>query len=166
MPEIVFEASGHIKHFTDIVLTCSSCKNKYRVDQIIEVENIESWSLDEIEKYIKENNIRCIECKGEFEKPSYFNLLMKTNIGPFSTDIGYLRPEAAQGIFINFKRMYEIARKKLPFGVVQLGKVQRNEIAPRKSLYRMREFTIIDLEFFYDPQNPNCNLINEIYSKK
>jgi glycyl-tRNA synthetase len=166
MPEIVFDASGHLKHFTDIVLTCSSCKNKYRVDHIIEIDGIETWSLEEIEKYIKENNIRCIECKGEFEKPSHFNLLMKTNIGPLSTDVGYLRPEAAQGIFINFKRMYEIARRKLPFGIVQIGKVQRNEIAPRKGLYRMREFTIIDFEMFYDPQEPNCNLIEKVYSKK
>lgn len=166
MPEIVFRASGHIEHFTDIVLTCSKCKRKYRVDYLINEKGIEGWGLEKIESYIKEKDIKCPECGGPFENPYHFNLLMKTNIGPYSEDIGYLRPEAAQGIFINFKRMYELTGKKLPFGVFQIGKVGRNEIAPRKGLYRMREFTIIDLEFFYDREKPNCEYIRRIANEK
>ncbi|HLI46230.1 MAG TPA: glycine--tRNA ligase [Geobacterales bacterium] len=166
MPEIILKASGHVEHFTDVVLTCSKCGRKYRVDHIIEVEGVEGWSMEEIERYLKEKGMKCPECNGEFEKPYKFNLLMKTNIGPYAGDIGYLRPEAAQGIFINFRRLYELNGKKLPFGVFQIGKVQRNEISPRKGLYRMREFTIIDLEFFYDKENPSCPYIKEIENEK
>jgi glycyl-tRNA synthetase len=166
MPEIVLKASGHVDHFTDIVLSCLKCNRKYRVDNIIEEEGIEGWELEKIEDYIKDKNLKCPECGGDFDKPYRFNLLMKTNIGPYSADIGYLRPEAAQGIFINFKRLYEYNGKKLPFGIFQIGKVQRNEISPRKGLHRMREFTIIDLEFFFDKENPSCNYLANIRNEK
>ncbi len=165
-PEIVLEASGHLEHFVDLVLTCSKCGRKYRVDQLIEEKGVEGWDLEKVESYVKEKSIKCPECNGEFEKPSKFNLLMKTTIGPYSDNIGYLRPEAAQGIFVDFRRIYESIGKKLPFGIFQVGKVGRNEISPRKGLYRMREFTIIDLEFFYDKENPDCKYIQEIANRK
>jgi len=166
MPEIVFEASGHLKHFTDVIVTCKNCGRKFRVDNIIEKEDVDRWDELKIENYIRDNKITCPNCGGEFDKPSKFNLLMKTNISPYASDIGYLRPEAAQGIFINFKKVYELTGKKLPIGIVQIGKVDRNEISPRKGLYRMREFTIIDLEIFYDYKNPKCKYIDEILDKK
>jgi len=166
MPEAVLKASGHVDHFTDIILSCSKCGRKYRVDSIIEEEGVEGWEIEKIDSYIKNKGIKCPECNGVFEKPYKFNLLMKTNIGPYSADIGYLRPEAAQGIFINFRRMYEYNGKKLPFGVFQVGKVQRNEISPRKGLHRLREFTIIDLEFFFDKENPSCEYLNNLKAEK
>jgi len=165
-PEIVLKASGHVDHFTDVILSCLKCGRKYRIDSLIDEEGIEAWDFEKIENYIKEKGIKCPECQGDFDKPSKFNLLMKTNIGPYANDIGYLRPEAAQGIFINFKRLYELNGKKLPFGVFQIGKVGRNEISPRKGLYRMREFTIIDLEFFFDKNEPQCPFIREIAHEK
>jgi len=88
--------------------------------------------------------------------------MFKTTIGPYSETVGYGRPEAAQGIFVEFRRLYEMAREKLPFGVLQIGHALRNEISPRQSLIRLREFTIIDLEFFFDPEEPNCHLLNDV----
>jgi len=160
-PEVVLEASGHLKHFTDIMIQCLKCKRKFRIDNIIG-EEAESWSLEKIKNYIIEKNIKCPECNGELGEPEYFNLLMKTTIGPYSENIGYLRPEAAQGIFVNFKKIYELTGKKLPLGIFQIGKVNRNEISPRKGLLRLREFTIIDLEIFYDKDETNCPYISTI----
>lgn len=166
MPEIVFEASGHLSHFTDTIVTCKKCGRKFRVDNIIENEDIDRWSENQIQEFIVKNNIKCPNCGGDFDRPTKFNLLMKTNISPYENDIGYLRPEAAQGIFINFKKVYELTGKKLPLGIVQIGKVDRNEISPRKGLFRMREFTIIDLEIFYDYKNPFCEYLQEVADKK
>jgi glycyl-tRNA synthetase len=87
--------------------------------------------------------------------------MFKTTIGPHSEAVGYGRPEAAQGIFVEFRRLYEMAREKLPFGVMQIGHVLRNEISPRQGLIRLREFTIIDLEFFFDPEQPNCFILKD-----
>jgi glycyl-tRNA synthetase, dimeric type len=166
MPSIVFEASGHLEHFTDSIVVCKNCGRKFRVDNIIEIEEVDRWNESQIEEYIVKNNIKCPNCGGDFDKPSKFNLLMKTNISPYAEEIGYLRPEAAQGVFINFKKVYELTGKKLPLGIVQIGKVDRNEISPRKGLFRMREFTIIDLEIFYDYKNPRCSYIAEILNKE
>jgi glycyl-tRNA synthetase len=88
--------------------------------------------------------------------------MFKTTIGPYSEAVGYGRPEAAQGIFVEFRRLYEMAREKLPFGVMQIGHALRNEISPRQGLIRLREFTIIDLEFFFDPEEPNCFLLKDV----
>jgi len=88
--------------------------------------------------------------------------MFKTTIGPYSETVGYGRPEAAQGIFVEFRRLYEMAREKLPFGVLQIGHALRNEISPRQSLIRLREFTIIDLEFFFDPEESNCHLLDDV----
>jgi glycyl-tRNA synthetase len=88
--------------------------------------------------------------------------MFKTTIGPYSDAVGYGRPEAAQGIFVEFRRLYEIAREKLPFGTMQTGHALRNEISPRQGLIRLREFTITDLEFFFDPENPNCSILSSV----
>ena len=85
--------------------------------------------------------------------------MFTTTIGPYSGAVGYGRPEAAQGIFVEFKRLNEFARGRLPFGVVQIGHALRNEISPRQGPIRLREFTIIDVEFFFDPENPHCKLL-------
>jgi glycyl-tRNA synthetase len=171
MPSKVFEASGHVEHFTDFIVECLSCHRKFRADHVIlyqvgEISGLEGKSAEELEKIIQENNIRCPECKGKLGKVSKFNLLFTTNVGPYSENIAYMRPEAAQGMFVNFKYIYTIMREKLPIGLAQIGKVLRNEISPRQGPIRLREFTIMEIELFFDPKNPECHLLNEVSDEK
>jgi glycyl-tRNA synthetase len=171
-PEKVFQASGHIEHFKEPMTECSKCKKKFRADHLLqEFANIseaesEKLTLSELQKTIEKHNIHCPECGGTLAEPKQFLTMFKTTIGPYSEAVGYGRPEAAQGIFVEFKRLYEIAREKLPFGVLQIGHALRNEISPRQGLLRLREFTIADLEFFFDPQEPNCHLLKQIENEK
>ena len=168
-PSIVFEASGHTTYFTDPVTTCKKCGRKWRADHLLEEktgESFEGLTLEELYKKMLENNVRCPECGGELESPKFFNELFKTTIGPYSENVGYGRPETAQGIFPNFKRLYELARGKLPFGVAQAGKCVRNEISPRQGPIRLRELTIMEIEFFFDPENPKCEKIFEVKNEK
>ncbi|MCC6013307.1 MAG: glycine--tRNA ligase [Candidatus Verstraetearchaeota archaeon] len=171
MPSKVFEASGHVEHFTDFMVECLSCHRKFRADHVIsyqlgEISGLEGKNAEELEKIIQENNIRCPECKGKLGKVSKFNLLFVTNIGPYSGNTAYMRPEAAQGMFVNFKYIHTIMREKLPIGLAQIGKVLRNEISPRQGPIRLREFTIMEIEFFFDPKNPECYLLNEVSNEK
>jgi len=167
-PEKVFEASGHVEHFKEPLVECKNCKKKFRADHLIaEAAKIpqpeaEKLGLEEIEKVIEEKKIHCLECGGPLSKPKHFLTMFQTTIGPYSDAVGYARPEAAQGIFVEFKRLYEMAREKLPFGVIQIGHALRNEISPRQGLLRLREFTIGDLEFFFDPEEPNCHSVKEV----
>jgi glycyl-tRNA synthetase len=156
-PEKLYVASGHVEHFTDPVVECLSCGRKFRADHLVEEKlglKAEGLSAEELSKLIAENNIRCPVCGGPLSGVRKFNLLFKTTIGPFSDSIGYLRPETAQGIFTAFKRVYEVTRNRFPLGIVQIGRVARNEISPRQGLLRLREFTIAEMEFFFDPEEP------------
>ena len=168
MPSKVFEASGHVEHFKEPMVECLKCKRKFRADHLLEEfaglssMETEKLSLKEIQAVMKKHEIHCPDCGGEFDEPRHFLTMFTTTIGPYSDAVGYGRPEAAQGIFVEFKRLYELAREKLPFGVVQIGHALRNEISPRQGLIRLREFTIIDLEFFFDPENPECPFIKEV----
>jgi glycyl-tRNA synthetase len=119
-------------------------------------------NLSEVKESIEKNHIKCLECSGTFSAPKYFLTMFKTTIGPYSGAVGYGRPEAAQGIFVEFKRLYEQARERLPIGFASIGHALRNEISPRQGPLRLREFTIIDLEFFIDPQNPQCPLLKDV----
>ncbi|MDQ6930353.1 MAG: glycine--tRNA ligase [Candidatus Eremiobacteraeota bacterium] len=129
----VWKASGHIDQFHDSMIDCKVCKHRFRADHL---ENLE----------------QCPDCgsKGSFTEPRSFNLMMQTHIGPMedSASIAYLRPETAQGIFVNFKNIYQTARKKPPFGVAQIGKSFRNEITPGNFTFRQREFEQAELEYF------------------
>ncbi len=166
-PSKVFEASGHVDHFKEPMVECMKCKRRFRADHLLEefaeISSLEAekLSLEEVKEAIEKHEIRCSECEGTFGEPKYFLTMFKTTIGPYSEAVGYGRPEAAQGIFVEFRRLYEMAREKLPFGVMQIGHVLRNEISPRQGLIRSREFTIIDLEFFFDPEKPNCYLLKD-----
>jgi glycyl-tRNA synthetase len=165
MPSKIFEASGHLEHFKDPMVECLKCKRKYRADQLIsEATGVEAENLNltEIKKVINEKNIKCLECGGELSEPEYFTTMFKTNIGPYSDAIGYARPETAQGIFINFKRLYEVSREKIPLGVAQIGLALRNEISPRQGPIRLREFTLMEVEVFFDPNNSSCNFFPEV----
>ena len=171
-PGKVFEASGHVNHFKEPMVECLKCKKRFRADHLLEEfakigeSEAEKMSLNELKATIKKHDIRCPECGGAFSEPKLFLTMFKTTIGPYSEAVAYGRPEAAQGIFVEFKRLYEMAREKLPFGVLQMGHALRNEISPRQGLIRLREFTIIDLEFFFDPEEPNCYLLKDVESEK
>ena len=173
MPGIVFEASGHVENFTDYLVTCSKCGRKYRADHLVEEElgkrgiKVKTEGLNEVEltNLIRRNNIRCPACGGELSDVQKFNLLFKTTIGPYSENIGYLRPETAQGMFVNFNRIYRIMGK-LPMAIAQVGKVGRNEISPRQGLVRLREFSQMEIELFFDPQDPSCPYISDVNDVK
>jgi glycyl-tRNA synthetase len=167
-PEKVFEASGHVEHFKEPMVECSGCKKRFRADHLLRdvagksESEAEKMSLAELKETIEKENVRCPECGATFKEPKLFLTMFRTTIGPYSDAVGYGRPEAAQGIFVEFKRLYELAREKLPFGAMQIGRALRNEISPRQGLVRLREFTICDLEFFFDPEEPNCYLLKSV----
>ena len=158
MPEPVFEASGHLDGFDDMIIECAECGATHRADHIVEdntdIEEAESLPNEEVMDIIADHDIECPSCQASLadEPVDNFNLMFETNIGPGSSSPGYLRPETAQGIFVEFPQLSEYARNQLPFGVAQIGKAYRNEISPRKSLVRVREFTQAELEHFVDPE--------------
>ncbi len=155
-------ASGHVGGFSDPLMDCKGCKARHRADKLIEDyafehgtnDNPASWSFEEMATYIKERDIACPICGGkDFADIKKFNLMFKTYIGVTedSTNTVYLRPETAQGIFVNFPATQRSTRKKLPFGVAQIGKSFRNEITPGNFTFRTREFEQMELEFFCKP---------------
>ncbi|MFB6191426.1 MAG: glycine--tRNA ligase [Candidatus Nanohaloarchaea archaeon] len=164
MPEAVFEASGHLETFDDMIIECPGCGKSHRADHLVEdnteVEEAEAFSPERIMEIISDEDIQCPDC-GEAlagEEVDDFNLMFSTNIGPGDSSPGYLRPETAQGIFVEFPQLKEYARNQLPFGITQVGKAYRNEISPRKSLVRVREFTQAELEHFIDPERDEPGL--------
>jgi glycyl-tRNA synthetase len=172
LPAKVFEASGHVEHFKEPMVECGKCKRKFRADHLLQEfagmsdTETEKLSLKQLVDQIKKREIKCPECHGEFGEAKQFMTMFSTTIGPYSDAVGYGRPEAAQSIFVEFKRLYETARERLPFGVVQIGHALRNEISPRQGLLRLREFTIIDIEFFFDPEEPHCALLKDVENEK
>lgn len=171
-PKIVFEASGHLEHFKDPMTVCTGCGRAYRLDHLIKDSvnipdsRLEGLGLDDLEKLVYSYDIRCPQCGSKLGKPEYFLTMFETRIGPLSGDIGYARPETAQGIFIAFKRLLEYNRGSLPFGVAQIGRVLRNEISPRQGPIRLREFTIAEFEFFFDPEDRSCPYISEVENEE
>jgi glycyl-tRNA synthetase len=168
LPSKVFEASGHIDHFKEPLVECTKCKRKFRADHLLQEQakmsdtETEKLSLDELKKEIEKHNVRCPDCGGVLGEPRYFMTMFATTIGPYSDAVGYGRPEAAQSIFVEFRRLWELARERLPFGVVQIGHALRNEISPRQGPIRLREFTIMDVEYFFDPEEPNCAQLKDV----
>ena len=160
MSESVFEASGHLSSFADPIIKCKKCKSTFRADKLIsettKIEIPESADLQDFEKAISENNLKCPSCQGEFDNVTKFNMMFKVGIGP-DGEPAYLRPETCQSIFVDFPRLFKTMRGKLPMGIAQIGKSFRNEIAPRQSLLRLREFYQAEIEIFCNP-----NKLNEI----
>lgn len=164
MPEPVFEASGHLDGFDDMLVECPSCGESHRADHLIEdhtdIEDAEALPVEEVEQLIAEHDLQCPSCGAKMagQDVEEFNLMFKTNIGPGTSSPGYLRPETAQGIFVEFPLLKEYARGQLPFGVTQIGRAYRNEISPRKSIIRVREFSQAELELFIDPETDRPDL--------
>ena len=158
MSKSVFVASGHIGNFTDPIIKCIKCNSTFRADRyIIEKtgENVpERMSNEEMNAIIKKHELKCSNCDGEFGSVSRFNMMFKVGIGPASEE-AYLRPETCQTIFVDFARIFKTMRGKLPLGIAQVGKSFRNEIAPRQSLLRLREFYQAEIEVFCNPSKLN-----------
>lgn len=148
----VWEASGHLQNFTDPLVDCKKCKKRFRADHILEQRSLEPG-------YAKEaptdwSGIHCPECGGELTAVRNFNLMFKSHMGPVEetgTEV-YLRPELAAGMFTDFKLIQQTQRLKLPFGIAQIGKAFRNEITPGNFIFRLREFEIMELEYFVKPE--------------
>lgn len=164
MPEAVFEASGHLDGFDDMLVECAECGESHRADHLIEdnsaIEDAEALPISEVEELIREHELVCPSCGAALagEPVEEFNLMFETTIGPGTGQQGYMRPETAQGIFVEFPQLAEYARNKLPFGVTQIGPAYRNEISPRKGVIRVREFTQAELEQFVDPERDEPDL--------
>ena len=158
-----WEASGHIGGFADPLIDCKECRSRFRADKLIEdyrsekglpEEAIDGWSNEKLEEYIRDEQIACPECgKSNYTNIRQFNLMFKTfqGVTEDSQSQIYLRPETAQGIFVNFKNVQRTSRKKIPFGIAQIGKSFRNEITPGNFTFRTREFEQMELEFFCKP---------------
>lgn len=158
-----WEASGHIGGFSDPLMDCKSCKTRHRADNIIEdfiarkkkKDVIAGWSNKQMEDYIDTNSIACPNCgkAKEFTNIKQFNLMFKTfqGVNEDTANTIFLRPETAQGIFVNFQNIQRSTRMRVPFGVCQIGKSFRNEITPQKFIFRVREFEQMELEFFCKP---------------
>lgn len=155
----VWVASGHVGGFSDPLMDCKACKTRHRADKLIEdFSNQEivadGWTNEQMEEYIKVNGIKCPNCGAtDFTDIRQFNLMFKTFQGVVeeAKNAVYLRPETAQGIFVNFKHVQRTSRKKVPFGIGQIGKSFRNEITPGNFIFRTREFEQMELEFFCKP---------------
>lgn len=157
-------ASGHLGGFSDPLMDCKECKERFRADKLIEdyaaekgitlEGSVDAWSKEEMKRYIEENHIACPSCgKHNFTDIREFNLMFKTfqGVTEDAKNVVYLRPETAQGIFVNFKNVQRTSRKKIPFGIAQIGKSFRNEITPGNFTFRTREFEQMELEFFCEP---------------
>ncbi len=162
-PEIVLMASGHVATFTDPIAKCKKCGTSYRVDKMLEefyetsndkeaLIELKKLNKEGMQKKIIENGLKCQKCGGELSNIEDFHLMFKFQIGQEKENVGYLRPETAQGIFVDFKDLSKIFGIKLPSAIAQIGKAYRNEISPRNQLVRVREFTQMETEIFFDPQ--------------
>ncbi len=162
--EDIFIASGHVGGFSDPLTECSKCHEAFRADHLVQnvVNMPDTLSADELTEVIGKNDIKCPECGGRLGTVYEFNLMFKTSIGPGSKRMGYLRPETAQGMFVDFPRLLKFYRDHLPFGATQIGKAYRNEISPRQGVIRLREFTQAEAEIFIDPRDKTHPKFGEV----
>ena len=162
VPEIVLKASGHIDTFTDPITVCGTCHTPFRADKLLEtyyekkgmaneLDSVKKMGIEHMDNAIRETGIKCEKCGNALGKVEKFNLLFKTQVGPYGGSPSYLRPETTQGIYVDFPYLYKSQGLKLPVAVAQCGPAFRNEISPRQQLVRVREFTQMEYEMFIDP---------------
>ncbi len=154
----VWEATGHVSTFNDPLIDCKKCKQRFRADQLIEAEfpetDVNAMTNEQMMDFIHQNHVKCPNCGSEnFTDIRQFNMMFKTHIGVTedSKAVVYLRPETAQGMFVNFKNVIRTTRKKLPLGICNVGRAFRNEITPGQMTFRTREFDQMEMEFFCKP---------------
>ncbi|MEM7813510.1 MAG: glycine--tRNA ligase [Candidatus Aenigmatarchaeota archaeon] len=153
MHESVWIASGHATNFVDPMARCTKCGTFHRADHIMEEflrTSFEGMTPQQLTELIRKHKVRCPSCKGALADVAVLNMMFPLSVGSEAAK-AYLRPETAQGVYVNFRRLYEHGRKALPLGVAAIGKAFRNEISPRQLLIRMREFTQAELQVFFDP---------------
>lgn len=153
----VWVASGHVETFSDPLIEDVKTKKRYRLDHLLEeqgIEDVDAMTFEQMAQVIKEKNIKSPD-GNELGAPAQFNMMFKTHVGPVEDDesIAYLRPETAQGMFTNFKNIVDSFYPDLPFGLAQIGRSFRNEISPGNFIFRLREFEIMELEYFIDPKD-------------
>ncbi len=167
-PREVFKASGHVDEFSDYITYCTKCGAPFRADHLVKefFENADVLGPRELEQAFVDHGVKCPECGGELGPVDEFNLMFKTNIGPGKDRVGYMRPETAQGIFVNFLNLYRYNREKMPMGVIQTGRGYRNEIAPRQGMIRMREFNMMEVELFVDPEDKDWPRFKDIENEE
>ncbi len=167
-PEPVFKASGHLDAFSDMYVECVKCGETYRADHLAVGmhDNAASLTEEQLGKLLKDNNAKCLECKGELTSPRRFNLMFKTSVGAGKGKTAYLRPETAQGMFVNFSQVYRYGREKLPVGAVQVGRAFRNEISPRQGVIRLREFSQMEAELFIHPDDKSWPRFDSVKDQK
>ena len=148
----VWVTSGHVGSFSDPLVECGTCHRRYRLDELPGAEDLSATDLRD-ESIIERLGLRCPADEGPLSPPRRFNLMFKTHMGPVEEDaaVVYLRPETAQGSYVNFKNVQQSSRKKLPFGIAQIGKSFRNEISPGNFVFRMREFEQMEMQYFVAP---------------
>ena len=148
-----WEASGHLQNFNDLLVECKKCHHRFRADHLLEMNSLEPGHDKEQPKTISE--LVCPDCEGALTEPKNFNQMLKTFLGPTedSSTVAYLRPETAGGMFVNFKNILNVTRRRLPFGIAQIGKCFRNEITPGNFIFRTKEFEIGELEYFINPKD-------------
>ena len=154
----VWQATGHVSTFNDPLIDCKNCHNRYRADDLISEQykdvDVNGMTIDDLNKFMKEHELKCPYCgKSNFTDTRQFNMMFKTHIGVTEDNKRevYLRPETAQGVFVNFKNVQRATRRKLPLGIANMGKSFRNEITPGNFIFRVREFEQMELEFFCKP---------------
>ena len=167
-PREVFKASGHLDNFADLITYCQKCQAPYRADHMVKefYDNPDVLTPKQLEEAFVEHKIKCPACGGDLGPVEEFNLMFRTNIGPGNARVGYMRPETAQGIFVNYSNLYRYNREKLPMGVIQTGRSYRNEIAPRQGMIRMREFNQMEVELFVDPEDKDWARFEDIQDGK
>ncbi len=170
MTEPVFIASGHIKNFIDPSVRCKKEGVYYRADHLVGSairQNVEGKTAEELGKLISEHRIKCPKCGGELGEVKVLNMMLPVKLGAEGDTTAYLRPETAQGVYVNFLRQFNIQRGKIPMGLAIIGKAFRNEISPRQLLIRQREFTQAELQIFFDPDRINeCERWEEVSKHK
>ena len=170
MPEPVFVASGHIQNFIDPSVRCKKEGVYYRADHLVGSaikQNVEGKSADELTLLINEHKVRCPRCGGELGEVKVLNMMLPVKLGAEGNITAYLRPETAQGVYVNFLRQFNIQRGKLPMGLAIVGKAFRNEISPRQLLMRQREFTQAELQIFFDPSSiDECGSWDEVRARR
>jgi len=170
LPKDVFVSSGHLTSFDDPIATCLKCKETYKLDKLISSktgEDVpEKLSDEDYRILIEKNKIVCEKCKGTLGEITRFNLMAPISVGAQKGNIGYLRGESCQSIFLDFQRLYKTGRDTLPIGISQHGVVYRNEISPRNGLLRGREFEQLETELFFDPDKINDYDLSKIQDYK
>jgi len=165
-PEEVWIASGHVENFADLMTECRKCGEPYRADHLVGEhlgKSMDGIGIKELDDIIEKENIRCPKCKGDLDKVYNYNLMFQTFVGPGKEKkTAYLRPETAQTTYLAFRRLWEVGRKKLPLGVLQIGRSFRNEISPRQGVIRLREFNQAEIQIFVDPGEKETDEFNQV----